>query len=360
MSVSGGKLYTCVKSGKKLVWNKGEKIAKPTSSDADSPVVENSPAPTPKPLPTAVNVTFDNLIENNDNISYTAWKKTAAVITSSSSKVGSLTTVTGPKTRPYFDDVPYAISLVSKMFPNKAEPKEILWIRYVYADIKWAESTAKEKLSAGDYEQISRNQGGTIAGSNCDAGAANCRGSYQQTGPSGIALIMQGVENPPSSDGVRMSTGMLEAHEYFHSLQRIPIMGTGVQVWPHAWWREGGAEWVQNAAVNYNNYEKYKSFLTSDCAWSCAKLSEEEISEFLSTAKDNFVPAKFDQFLNYSLGSHVIEILVAMRGPDALVDMYAEVGKGKTFDDAFNGIYGISWSTAIPLISKSIYKTLHS
>jgi len=357
-SVSAGKTYTCVKSGKKLVWDKGvlTPAAKPVPGTTTA-----SPTSKPKPAPVAVNLTWDNLIENNANISYTAWKKASEVIKSSTSKSGSLTVFTGSGTKPLFNDIAYAITQVSKLFPGKSEPTEILWIRYNYSDIDWAESKAKEKLSSADYNQIARNQGGSLANSNCDSQSANCRGSYQQTGPSGIALIMQGVENAAvPDDSTRMTTGLLEAHEYFHSLQRIPIMNKGVDVWPHAWWREGSAEWVQNASINYSDYEKYKSFLVDDCSWSCSKLTEGELTEYLQKANDNFVPTGFDQFLNYSFGSHVIEIMVALKGPDVLIDMYAEMGKGKSFDDAFQNLFGKSWKDAIPLIAKSVYLTLHS
>jgi hypothetical protein len=331
-----------VKSGKKLVWDKGVLI------------------PVAKPAVFVDNLTFSNLIENNSNISYTAWKKTSDVINSTTSKAGKLSIYTGPKTRPYFDDVPLAISQVSKMFPSKAEAQEIVWIRYVSADQNWAENKAKEVLSKNDYDQIAFNQGGNLAGSNCDQGTLNCRGAYQQTGNSGVAVIMQGVENPPTSDPNRMTTGMLEAHEYFHSLQRIPIMNKDVPYWPHAWWREGSAEWVQNAAINFGKYDKYKSFLISDCSWSCSKLSESEIVDFLELANDNSLPPQFDQFLNYALGSHVVEILVAIKGPDVLIDMYAEIGKGQSFNDSFMTLFGTSWSDAIPVLAKSIYKDLHS
>jgi hypothetical protein len=349
-----------VKSGKKLVWNKGVLIpvAKPSPASTASASATPRPSSKPKPVPTVAYITFENLLENNASVSYTAWKKTSGIISSSNSKAVSLTVFTGPGTKAFFDDITYAIKQVSKMYPDKAEPTEVLWIRYKYADLSWAENKAKEALSAADYNQIARNQGGNLASSNCDTNSANCRGAYQQTGPSGIALIMQGVENSGPAEPARMATGMLEAHEYFHALQRIPIMNRNVQVWPHAWWREGGAEWVQNMAINYKDFESYKSFLKGDCAWSCAKLSESELAEFLSTAKENFVPPKFDQFLNYSFGSHVIEILVAMKGPDVLIDMYAEMGKGKTFDDAFKDFFGIAWNDAIPVLAKSVYKTL--
>ena len=42
-STYNGKKYTCVKSGKKLVWNKGVALPKP------SPVATPTPSPTPTP-----------------------------------------------------------------------------------------------------------------------------------------------------------------------------------------------------------------------------------------------------------------------------------------------------------------------
>ena len=45
-SVASGKTFTCIKSGKKLLWNKGVVIAKPTTT---SPLLTPSPSPTPSP-----------------------------------------------------------------------------------------------------------------------------------------------------------------------------------------------------------------------------------------------------------------------------------------------------------------------
>lgn len=46
------KTYTCVKSGKKLVWNKGVAIAVPTPSATPTPTPTPSATPTPTPTPT--------------------------------------------------------------------------------------------------------------------------------------------------------------------------------------------------------------------------------------------------------------------------------------------------------------------
>ena len=347
--VKKGKEFICIAKGKKLVWSKGLKV-----------VVKATPTPssTPTPTPTVVNLTFDNLYENRADISYSVWKKTSDLIKESSTKAGQISIFTGPNTKTYFDDYSYAISQVSKMFPNKPEAKEVLVIRYIYKDLDWAEDIAITKLSSNDYNQIIRSENGSVTKSNCDSKTQNCRGSKQITPASGIAVILQGVDEQITRDNsgsIRFTSGMLEAHEYFHSLQRIPIMNTGVQVWPHAWWREGSAEWVQNMSISFQNFPQYKKFIVDDCSGSCKNMTALQIEEFLNTADGNFLPSKFDSWLNYSLGSHVVELLVAIKGPDVLINMYEEMGKGLKFDDAFNKIFGLGWKESIPILAKTIH-----
>ena len=53
-SVSGGKSYTCIKSGKKLVWDKGVLVAKPSvakPTPAPSASAEASASPKPVVVP---------------------------------------------------------------------------------------------------------------------------------------------------------------------------------------------------------------------------------------------------------------------------------------------------------------------
>ena len=97
-SVVGAKTFTCIKSGKKLVWNKG---------------VLNV-----KSAPKVIDLTFNNLFENRKDISYTVWKRTSDSIKVNKSKAGNISIFTGPNTKPYYDDYQKAISQVSKMFPN--------------------------------------------------------------------------------------------------------------------------------------------------------------------------------------------------------------------------------------------------
>jgi hypothetical protein len=338
-----GKTYTCIKSGKKLAWNKG---------------VLNV-----KSAPKVIDLTFNNLFENRKDISYTVWKRTSDSIKVNKSKAGNISIFTGPNTKPYYDDYQKAISQVSKMFPNDLEAKEILVIRYNYKDLDWAENTAKAELLPADYNQLVNREKGPVTQGNCDSLTANCRGSRQITPSSGIAVILQGVENTLNQEfngKLVFTTGMLEAHEYFHSLQRIPIMDKGFDVWPHAWFREGGAELVQNLAISFDDFAQYKKFLIDACSYTCKSMTSAQFEEFLNTANENFVPAKFDSWLNYSLGSHVIEILAAVKGTDVLIDMYEEMGKGLKFDEAFGKIFDLAWKDAIPIIAKTIHANLQN
>lgn len=76
-STYNGKKYTCVKSGKKLVWDKGVAIAKPvpvasptptpvaTPTPTPTPTVSATPTPTPTEVITAENFRFESLCEKD-------------------------------------------------------------------------------------------------------------------------------------------------------------------------------------------------------------------------------------------------------------------------------------------------------
>ena len=381
-----GKTFTCVKSGKKVVWRlEATKSAAPaptpaltstpspttiptptptiTPSPQSTPTPSLSPTPSPSPTPIVTPKSFADLYENRKGISFAAWRKSSDIMATSKPKVGALEIHTGPNTKPYFDDYLTAVSLVSRLFPNRLEPSKTLIIRYNFKDLEWAEKLTKEKLTAEEYSQLQSAEENRLVGSNCDTKTQDCRGAKQQTAPtSRVSVILQGIENAldvydPTAE-VRSRSGMLEAHEYFHALQRIPIMDK-TRVWPHAWFREGSANWVQNIAINNKDFDKYREYIRQTCSPICLRLSEAQIIEFFETSNENYTAPKFDRWLNYSLSSHVIEALVALKGPDTLIDLYEQMGKKLTFDQAFMATYGVEWSYALPILAKTVYANLN-
>ena len=90
-SVASGKTYTCVKSGKKLVWNKGVKVANP--SPTTTPTVSKFAPPTiPK--------SFPELEGNLSGIIYGAWLKGSNQIASGSSSLGKVQIFSSPSSDP--------------------------------------------------------------------------------------------------------------------------------------------------------------------------------------------------------------------------------------------------------------------
>ncbi len=65
-----GKTYTCIKSKKKIVWNKGVAI-RPVVTPSPTPTVTPTPSvtPTPTPTPTKVGYTMDQVRANNTSAS---------------------------------------------------------------------------------------------------------------------------------------------------------------------------------------------------------------------------------------------------------------------------------------------------
>ena len=102
-STYAGKKYICIKSGKKLVWNKGIAIAtpKPTPSPSLTPSLEPTPVPinTPSasPTPTAskfvppyIPKTFAELENNISGIIYGAWINTLDQMRAGKSQLGNI------------------------------------------------------------------------------------------------------------------------------------------------------------------------------------------------------------------------------------------------------------------------------
>jgi hypothetical protein len=75
-STVSGKKYTCIKSGKKLVWNKGVVVVKPTPAATPSatptptPTATSTPTPTPSATPTPTQVKEDDSVVISRGITY--------------------------------------------------------------------------------------------------------------------------------------------------------------------------------------------------------------------------------------------------------------------------------------------------
>jgi len=344
IEVVKGKTYTCVKSGKKLFWNKGViKSAKSISA-----------APT----------SFSNLYENRDGIAYAAWKSTADSIAAGKSNVSSLKIYTGPNTTaPKYKTPEIAIGLVSQAFSKYKTPENVHVIQYSVDDIKWADDKVKSIIDINDYNNLNRQENGRLVDSNC--GATDCYGAKQVSTNSGIAFVLQGVPKASNYDPMvkaRLELGQLDAHEFLHAMQRATITGQQTKEWAVVWIVEGGAELAQNLVMSHKSYDEYMKWRKLDSAQlygKNTKITNEFLTTYLNAKYNSDYWKTVDSYYAYNLGSRVMEIFVALKGPGVMLDLYRESAL-QGFEPAFQSIFGLSWGEASPVIVKTIVELFQS
>ena len=362
-----GKKFTCIKSGTKLVWNKGVAIKKPapvatpTPTPTPEPTPTPTPAPTPTPTPTVKPWTpptaptdWKDVVQNADGIAYWAWKKSAEKIELSSSKLGVVEILMGPNVV-VNNPVPLvALNLVSRLSANYEEPKKIVMVYAGEKDIEWGQKQVDEFC-------VGRSCGYDVSGEAkkaCNIPVTPCWGGFAlRNNRTNTPLIYMTASEWGKTDPGHTS-GTLEAHEYFHTVQDLLLAKSSLAV--PRWFTEGSASWVQRATVFYSDFEKYKDQRNSDNSDSLSrnKRTAAWLEKFLdpeyTTGWDKWNGSEYDPWAIYDVGSLATEVMVAIGGPDKFLDLFKVTGSGKSFAQAFESIYGISWREGVKIIADAI------
>ena len=257
-ATSAGKLYTCILSGKKLVWNRGVAVPKPTQTQTPTPTLTPTPpTPTSTPTPTVKPWTppiaptdWKDVVQNADGIAYWAWKKGAQKIENASPKLGVMDILISPNGVPDNPVPLVALNLVSRLSANYEEPKKVVIIYAGEKDIAWGQKQIDEFCAerACGYDVSGE------AKKACDVPTTPCRGGLAlRNHNTNVPMIYMATSDWGKTDPGHTS-GTLEAHEYFHTVQAVLLAQLGWDRVPR-WLIEGGATWVQRATVYYNNFD---------------------------------------------------------------------------------------------------------
>jgi hypothetical protein len=327
------KTYTCIKSGKKLVWNKGVAVKKPTPT----PTVTYPKGPTG----------FDDLVENYKGISYAAWNKSSSQIKSSSALSPALKIMTGPKTKLIFEKPAAIFDLIARLYPGYGPANDFTVLSFGYDDREWAQTQLKI-LKPNDPTNGWVLEVGCVTRQTCWGGSV-----YTDQKVSQVLIATTEVldENHTS--------GMLLAHEYTHAVQqnqmRFPQPWLN-DTYPPVWLHEGGAQFSQNVAINHQSFEKYTSYRrdVSSIIFNDSKIDSLWIQEYLRGGTDLTWARKYDRWIMFVMGAMFVEALVAIKGPEPTMEVWKLTGNGLKFPQAFEKVYGISFEKALPIISKAI------
>ena len=360
-TVSGIK-YTCIKSGKKLVWNKGVKVVAPkpsaTPTASPTPVATPTSTPTPTPTPTTIPIapsTFNNLQSRIDGIIYGAWLKVSEKINASQTALGTVKILVGPNTIEDDTNSLASLNLASRLFEGFTQVKNVYIIKFSKADIDWAQK---------QYDLLRPNNYNPNAALNQCARSDGCSGGQAGINSDGAGIIIMGQ----GGSWIAGQNGLTMAHEYIHTIQQINAPcrgGRGCYGDVPNWLGEGGAEFFSTAARFSGNFEDFLKFRNEVLEYQYSKSSSIYTSEYINlylNPNPIFLPnqdnwaywSKYDRRDLYALGFMVSEILVNIKGIDSYMKIYQDVGAGKSFVDAFQGIYGLSWAEACPLIADAM------
>ena len=348
-----GKTYTCVKSGKKLVWNKSVAIKTAAPTPTPSPTPTTSYPEEPKSL-------LD--IKSYEQITYWAWKKSSDKIANSESKINEVEILIGPNSGILNKDPLFATKLTSRLFSGYAQPTKLTFLSYSYSDIDWAQNQIETLLDDKTLLEILQapNRGGRDNARGTCPSVERCHSSQPFTNRAGKSLVIAGF-TPSRLSNEGETKGELQSHEFTHVIQQHQYIGSPRELEGLAsikqfapWWLvEGGADFGGFAAMNHTSYENYQSARMRDVLRT-PKQSSEWFVKFINPDSNQYW-IQFDSSGEiYNVGFMVTEIFTALKGPDSQMELFRLIANGKTMDDAFETIFGMPWKTAVPLIAKLI------
>jgi len=316
-SVVLSKTYTCIKSGKKLVWDKGIKV---TASAA---------------LPIS---SFSELPTRFTDVKYLAWTATQKTIASAPDQDSLIEIKVSTNTTKYSNKTTEAVRLVQKVFNGSKLPSKVWMLYYNLSDqqsTSWA-STEFSRLM----------------------GIATIPNPLSpRTSSSHEAVVPLSL---PNDDYTK--SGGTEAHEYLHAVQFEQFVGSTNS--PYAaprWLFEGGGQFIQDYMMYGSSYQDW-AMKTSG-----SQLKSYDLKFFQDFLTYNF-PITYgpdgdpwfyiSQWPNqrvYDVGSLVYQVLVAVNGPTPVMNLFKDLSQTGNFDSSFKNVYGVSWSDAKPLVAKAIF-----
>ncbi|MEY4163119.1 MAG: hypothetical protein RLZZ79_71 [Actinomycetota bacterium] len=171
--------------------------------------------------------------------------------------------------------------------------------------------------------------------------------------------------NPCSENGSLSGEEQIQlVHGFAHVIQTTQFISTEKH-WGRwgelpRWILEGGATFVHNYWNNRESLDLYKN--NTENLYENSAFDEKFYLDFLKydTSFEQLWQYT-DQWPNqraYDVGSYVCQVLVALKGPESISDIYGEYLRTEDFNQSFKNIYGMTWDEAHPIFAKVIYEMI--
>jgi len=359
-ATASGKKFTCVKSGTKLVWNKGVAIKaapKPSPNPVFKPVEPTptpTPVPTPTPAPTVKPVEFNATAKKAFDIIQGARVQNPQL--TFTYRIGNFA-------------APDVAKVVQRYVENAAQiyslfldsPRVVTIHVYTEKDMPalldntmFANQTGLKFFTdwwAKDESQFNSAYGapGTFYNSECSVSTNQC------TGPAGHA----GAAYPSRATAATLDLHALAvpSHELFHVVQDFYRFNGKPQylvteeikdLSMRPVFREGGATFMAYSS-SLTDFAQYENGLVFDKNWFAKEFS----NDFKALNSNEDVVAllvKLERLDRsgrlYGLGTFLHEWLIANHGLDKFISLTKKHNVGKEFNELFTETYGMSLKDA--------------
>ncbi|CAB4543756.1 MAG: hypothetical protein F2602_02945 [Actinobacteria bacterium] len=348
-AVFQNKTFTCIKSGKNFIWNKGVAIKKPTATPAPTP----TSTPTPTPTPTSKKLTFSNISENVDAIALNVYSDFQRLMATNYQSTIKVNTIIGPNTVPVNKNPAAAYQIGSKIFQNFKQPDEVFAIYYTFADKEWA----KNQVAIRAGKNIADFQFGYVC-----PNASRCWDASASATLDWKAIAHFGASDPGGAIHGAELTGEIQIHEFTHSVsfyQLKPNRGNYYNLTPD-WFGEGHASVTGKLGAS-KSFEEYGALRIEAIARNRPQSDikdyrPENVLRFLESFMKYPEPSNIERFYLYTLGWSTVEALAAIGGIDSPMNLFVETANGLTFKQAFKKVYEIEWDTAAPILAEVVSK----
>ena len=346
------KTYTCTKSGKKFVWNKGVLRVAPTPTPTPTPTLTPTPTPTPTIPSAPIVLTFDNIVENYLEITANVYAKFEAALDKNYQSKIEVKTFVGPNTKPFIASTAAAIAIGSNLFRNFKQPDVMNVIYYTFVDKEWAVQKTQEVdgTNRWSYQLVYECTSPTM----CRGGSAGITQNWH-----GISRFTVSQDNPLMFQ--RRSTGWSEIHEFTHVVYMTALKPNFNRwyVLTPSWFSEGHADVIGllGGSKTINDY-RYAKDLNYKCCrpdQTLRSYNAVDIMRFFDALSNGKEDPDMKAYV-YTLGYSAVEALVAIGGIDSPMNLFLETAKGSTFEQAFKTIYGTEWKVAAPILAEVVSK----
>lgn len=363
VSTTSAKKFTCIKSGKKLIWNKGIAIA--------------TAYPTLHPVEGPYGITWNNLVSKINDISVASWVDAQATIKRNLGLVdGELNfySYISPGALKIDPNIGEAEKLLKQDFALFAHYPHYPKVYFVALTTAEREETEKNLLASLNVTFINRSidamygiNSNSPAGSVFSAPQCGSSDSGRNIFTATEAAVIVGVCPSLNGRDNHIEGVHAMAHEYIHMIQSAFAPGQQYPMMP-CWMIEGEPEWGQAAVSdNFADYLKVQHLHpyrltqtglnyedTTAREWTAS-----EVAEYLSDSVNTSTCSQTNHYAySYSLGAAATEALVSIGGSESIFALHQRIVNQMPYEQAFKKVYGVSWAEAIPILSQVVAKKI--